>query len=147
MKSNIAEIFYVKKNKKLTLPLYNAPVSAGFPSPADDYIECELDLNEHLIRYPAATFFVRVSGDSLIKALIAPGDILVVDRSLEARSGDIVVAILDGEFTAKRFLKKGHRITLLPENEQYPSIEIKEHMDFLVWGVATSLVRDNLFLK
>jgi len=100
----------------LKLPLFLSSVKAGFPSPADDFVETRLDLNEYLIDHPEATFFVRVSGDSMIRAGIHTGDILIVDRSLEPKNNDIVIAIIDGEFTVKRLKKYGDRVFLVPEN-------------------------------
>ncbi|ANJ68258.1 hypothetical protein A9404_03610 [Halothiobacillus diazotrophicus] len=124
----------------LPLPLYGSRVSAGFPSPADDYLEDTLDLNEHLIAHPAATFMVRVSGDSMLGAGIHPGDVLVVDRALEATDGRIVIAVLDGELTVKRLSLKGTTVRLLPENPDYAPIVVREAQDFQIWGVVTSVI-------
>jgi DNA polymerase V len=124
----------------LLLPLFQSVVPAGFPSPADDYLDKKLDLNEYLVKHPAATFFVRVSGDSMIEAGIHDGDILIVDRSLPALDGRIIIAILDGELTVKRLRKKGQQITLVPENDLYEPIEINEFNDFEVWGVVTNVI-------
>jgi DNA polymerase V len=124
----------------LNIPLASSPVSAGFPSPADDHVEQHLDLNEYLVKHPAATFFVRVDGDSMLGAGIRSGDILIVDRSLEADDGRVVVAVIDGEFTVKRILKNNGKLFLAPENEAYEPIEIKEEMDFEVWGVVAYAV-------
>jgi len=125
----------------MALPLYTAAVSAGFPSPAEDHLEGSLDLNALLIRHPAATFFVRVAGDSMTGAGIHSGDILVVDRSLEAVDGRIVVAALNGELTVKRLrLRHGGRLLLEAENPAYPPIPVAEENDFMVWGVVTSVV-------
>jgi DNA polymerase V len=126
--------------KGYRLPLYAGRVSAGFPSPADDYLEGALDLNEHLIRHPAATFFVRVSGDSMLGAGIHQDDILVVDRSLEATSGRIVVVALDGELTVKRLHVGAGGIRLLAENPAYPAIVIGDERELHVWGVVTSVI-------
>lgn len=139
---NVEAIYSSLNNTSLSLPLYASGVSAGFPSPADDYIEKQLDLNEHLISNPSATFFVRVVGESMKDAGIHSGDILVVDRSLEAHSGKIIVAIVEGEFTVKRFEKRKDKVFLVPENKDYSELEIKEHMDFQVWGVVKSVVRE-----
>jgi DNA polymerase V len=121
-------------------PLYQARVSAGFPSPADDYIEGPLDINQYLVERPAATFFVRVEGDSMTGAGIHPGDILVVDRSLEAVPGKVIIAVLDGDLTVKRLLRRDHEVYLCPENDRYPPIRITEDMDFQVWGVVRHVV-------
>ncbi|MCB9480793.1 MAG: translesion error-prone DNA polymerase V autoproteolytic subunit [Desulfobacteraceae bacterium] len=116
------------------------PVSAGFPSPAEDYVEGSLDLNRHLIKHPAATFFVRVSGNSMINAGIYPNDILIVDRSIEAVHNKIVIAVLNGELTVKRLKLKDKEIYLFPENPDYPPIKIEENHDFEIWGVATNVI-------
>lgn len=133
-------IFPFEDRTSCPLPLYMSPISAGFPSPAEDYVDKRLDLNEHLIRNPAATFFVRVEGDSMRDAHIASGDILVVDRAVEAKSGSIVVAALDGELTVKRLRKKDGRLFLVPENPAYEPMEIQSGASFLVWGVVTYII-------
>jgi DNA polymerase V len=134
------EIFSCEIQKKLPLPLYLSKVCAGFPSPAEDYLDKKLNLNDHLIKNPAATFFVRVTGSSMINAGIKAGDLLIVDRSLMAKDKSIVVAIINGEFTVKRIHKKGEKLYLAPENEKFVPLEINEDMDFEVWGVVTSVV-------
>ena len=121
-------------------PLFLVPVSAGFPSPADDYIENSLDLNKFLIKHPAATFFVSVKGDSMIDAGIHSGDILIVDRSLDATDKRVVIAVVDGEFTVKRIRIIDKKIYLLPENSNFSSTEITESMDFTIWGVVTNVI-------
>jgi DNA polymerase V len=125
----------------LACPLLAFPVAAGFPSPADDYMEGRIDLNEHLIHHPAATFFVRVKGDSMTGAGIQDGDLLIVDRAAECVSGCIVVARIHDEFTLKRIRKDGSRVFLMPENERYQPIEITEGSDFEIWGRVTGSVR------
>ena len=124
----------------LTLPLYASRVPAGFPSPADDHVEDALDLNEHLVRHPAATFFVRVQGDSMTGAGIQHGDLLVVDRSLEPKSGAIVIAVVNGELTVKRLKADSGGVWLVPENPDYPPLEIREGMDLTIWGVVAHVV-------
>lgn len=121
-------------------PYFEAKVPAGFPSPAADYEEGRLDLNRHLIKNPAATFFVRVSGDSMLGAGIHPGDLLVVDRSLEAKDKNVVIAVLDGELTVKRIRIRRRKITLEAENKNYASREITEDTQFEVWGVVTNVI-------
>lgn len=125
---------------KLELPLFQSRIQAGFPSPADDYIEQSLDLNEYLIKKPTATFFMRVAGDSMKDAGITSEDILIVDRSLPAKHNTIVVAVLNAEYTVKRLLKIKDKLFLSPENKSYPVIEIKEGMDFEIWGVVTYVI-------
>ncbi|MFZ0255056.1 MAG: translesion error-prone DNA polymerase V autoproteolytic subunit [Gammaproteobacteria bacterium] len=137
---SVTAIFAHHPGRRQAIPLFLAKVSAGFPSPADDFLERKIDLNEHLVRHPAATFFVRVAGDSMKNAGIFCGDILVVDRSLEAGDGSVVVAVLDGEFTVKRVLKTDGRIFLVPANEAYSPVEVTAEMDFTVWGVVTSVI-------
>jgi DNA polymerase V len=124
----------------LPLPLYGSRIAAGFPSPADDHLEDTLDLNEHLIRHPAATFFVKVQGDSMIKAGIHHGDTLVVDRSQEAKSGSVVIAVVNGELTVKRLKIEGGRVWLMPENPNYAPLEIKEGMELVIWGVVMHVI-------
>lgn len=137
---NISDIFQPKSQQRNALPLYTCPVSAGFPSPADDYLEGKLDLNQHLIKHPVATFFVRVSGDSMINVGIHDGDLLVVDRSLDPQDGRVIVAVVNGEMLVKRLRMKLQQIYLVAENPSYPSLLITEAMDFQVWGVVTNVV-------
>lgn len=122
------------------LPLYACPVSAGFPSPAEDYLEGKLDLNQYLVKHPAATFFVRVTGDSMIGAGIHAGDILIVDRSLEPRDCKVVIAVVNGELLVKRLRMEKERIYLASENADYPPLVITDLMDFEVWGVVTNVI-------
>lgn len=121
-------------------PLFKSGVSAGFPSPAADYEEGKLDLNRHLVRNPAATFFVRVNGDSMIGAGIHTGDLLVVDRSLEPADKSVVIAVVNGELTVKRIRIRKGKITLEPENGNYPAQQITECVEFEVWGVVTNVI-------
>ena len=137
---SIAGIYRFEKKGQVLRPLFSRGVSAGFPSPADDYIDLELDLNEYLIANPVATFFVRVAGDSMIGAGINHDDILIVDRSIEPVSGKIVIAIIDGELTVKRLVKTGDSCWLVAENPLYPHTEIKKEMELEVWGVVTCAI-------
>jgi len=116
------------------------PVTAGFPSPAEDYIEKKLDLNKYLIRHTAATFFVRVTGESMIDAGIHPGDILIVDRAIEPADKKVVIAVIDGEFLVKRIRMIEGKILLMPENENYDPLKIENKMNFEVWGVVTNVI-------
>ena len=111
-------------------------VSAGFPSPADDYTEENIDLNEHLISNPFSTFFLRVKGDSMINAGIKDKDLIIVDKSLIAKPGDIVIAMIDGEFTIKRLSIKNDELYLKAENNNYPDFRFKNHIDVQIWGVV-----------
>jgi DNA polymerase V len=124
-----------------TVPLVLGRASAGFPSPADDYLDRPLDFNELLIENPEATFAVRVAGDSMIGAGIFPGDIAVVDRSQTARDRSIVLAILDGEFTLKRYRQRGSRRWLEAENGNYKPTELTEDSAFEIWGVIKKSIR------
>ncbi|MBN2232704.1 MAG: translesion error-prone DNA polymerase V autoproteolytic subunit [Deltaproteobacteria bacterium] len=122
------------------LPLAVASVSAGFPSPADDYLEGSLDLNQYLVKHPAATFFVRVTGDSMIDAGVHDGDLLLVDRSLEPADGRVVIAVINGELLVKRVRRLRGGLYLLPENDDYRPIRIEAEMDFELWGVVTHVI-------
>jgi DNA polymerase V len=135
-------VLWPDRSTRWARPLFLASVSAGFPSPAEDYIEGRLDLNRHLIKHPAATFFVRVAGDSMIGAGIHPGDILVVDRALEPQHSNVVIAVIDGELTVKRISQRGGKIFLVPDNQAYEPLEILEEMEFEVWGVVTSVIHN-----
>lgn len=128
------------KRKSLKLPLFSAKVQAGFPSPADDHLERSIDLNEELIRNPASTFFVRVKGDSMRDAGIHTGDILVVDRSLTPSDRRIVVAMIDGEFTVKRFRTLEGKVFLEAANEKFPRIELSEDQELVIWGVVAFVI-------
>lgn len=128
----------MKKDKFCLLA--SSAVNAGFPSPAADYMEGELDLNQFLIQNPDATFFIRVNGDSMIDAGILDEDILVIDRSVQAKHNSIILAVVDGEFTVKRFSTRGGRTMLYPENHNYAPIEVTENETFQIWGVVTSCI-------
>jgi DNA polymerase V len=126
--------------KACALPLYAVGVSAGFPSPADDYVECSLDLNDLLIKRPAATFFVRAQGDSMLGCGIHSGDMLVVDRAIEATSGKVVICALNGELTVKRLVRKIDHWVLQAENPDYAEIKLIDELDAIVWGVVTNVI-------
>ncbi len=136
----VTEIYQHKPRTKRRIPLYLSAVKAGFPSPADDYLDKKLDLNEHLIKHPCATFFVKVKGDSMVQAGIQSGDILIVDRSLEPRDKKIVVAVINGEFTVKRIRKKAGKLFLVAENSTFLEMEITENMDFEIWGIVINVI-------
>tara|TARA_B100000965_G_scaffold135205_1_gene112552 strand:+ start:2480 stop:2881 length:402 start_codon:yes stop_codon:yes gene_type:complete len=122
--------------KKINIPLFNDPVSAGFPSPADDYIEENIDLNEHLLKNPFSTFFLRVKGDSMINSGIHDKDLIIVDKSLTPKPGNVVIAMIDGEFTVKRFSMKNNQLYLKAENQNYPDFNFEDHNDIQIWGVV-----------
>jgi len=136
----IASIERCLFSTRTKIPFYATAVPAGFPSPADDYLDQRLDLNELVIRHPAATFFVKVEGTSMVGAGIHPGDTLVVDRAVQPVGERVVVAVVDGEFTVKRIRKKGDRLFLLSENPGHPPFEVSPQADFEVWGVVTYVV-------
>ncbi len=121
---------------KQSVLLASVPIVAGFPSPADDYLDMGIDLNEHLIQRPASTFFLRVEGDSMTNAGIQNGDLLIVDRSLNPQPGCIVVAALDGAFTLKRLVHHKGVLFLEAENPKYPPIDLRHYEDIHIWGVA-----------
>jgi len=134
------------RSSKLALPLYMCRPRAGFPSPAEDYLEGKIDLNAYLAEHPAATFLVRVEGDSMTGAGIFPGDIAIVDRSLvasdiKAMHNKVVLVVLDGEFTIKRLCVKGKTVALMPENDKYEPIAVSESSDFTIWGVVKHAIR------
>ncbi len=139
MKTKEKVIYIPDLSTKYRQSLFEAKVSAGFPSPAADYEEDKLDLNKYLIKHPAATFFVRVTGYSMMGAGIYSGDLLVVDRSLEPKDKSVVIAVIDGELTVKRIRIGKKKITLEPENENYSVQQITEDTDFQVWGVVTNV--------
>ena len=122
--------------KRLAIPLLSDGVSAGFPSPAEDYIEESIDLNEHLIQNPFSTFFLRVSGNSMTNSGIHDKDLIIVDKSLIAKPGNIVIAMVDGEFTIKRFSKRNNSFYLKAENHNYPDIDFSNHSNIQIWGVV-----------
>ena len=140
MKTKVEIVYKPELSTDYEQPLFEAGVSAGFPSPAADYEEGKLDLNKHLIKNPAATFFVRVTGDSMLGAGIHHGDLLVVDRSLEPKNKNVVIAVIDGELTVKRIRLKNKKIFLEIENENYAIRQITDETQFEVWGVVTNVI-------
>ena len=129
-----------EESSSLELPLFSARVAAGFPSPAEDHLESRLDLNQHLIRNPSSTFFVRAAGESMMEAGIYDQDLLVVDRSIEKRNRRVVIATINGEFTVKRLVQNEERISLVAENPDFDNIPIRVDSDFSVWGVVTYVI-------
>ncbi len=135
------EIYQINTETELELPLVTEGISAGFPSPALDFVDLTIDLNRHLIKHPSATFYGRVKGHSLKDAGIDDGDLLIIDRSIEPRDGCIAVCFIDGEFTAKRIKIQNKEIWLVPENENYKPIKVKKDSDFMVWGIVTYVIK------
>ena len=132
---------------ELFIPLVNEAISAGFPSPAEDYIELGVDLNKYLIKHPISTFFLRVSGNSMNKSGIYNNDLLIIDRSINPNPGHIVVAVLDGEFTLKRLIKEKNNYYLKADKENYPAINLYEYFDIEIWGVAIYSIHELKRLK
>ena len=131
------KIYSVSTDKKLVLPIIEEGVSAGFPSPAADFLESKIDLNEELIKNPATTFIAFTEGFSMQGAGIGHRDILIIDKSLEPRDGKIAVCFIDGDYTLKRLKIDNGVLWLMPENEKYQPIKITEDNDFMVWGIVT----------
>tara|TARA_B110000495_G_C23000408_1_gene590302 strand:- start:509 stop:949 length:441 start_codon:yes stop_codon:yes gene_type:complete len=137
------DLFQFSNKKKIFTPMFLDSVSAGFPSPATDYMENKLDLNEHLIKHPAATFIVKAKGPSMTDAGILSGDLLIVDRSITPKSNDIVIASIFGDLTVKKLKKRESSLFLLSANSDYPSIEVKEEMECFIWGVVTYIIHES----
>ena len=138
--TKVEETYQAKIEAAYPIPFYSCPVSAGFPSPADEYLEGKLDLNQHLIPHPLATFFVRVTGESMIGAGIHEGDLLIVDRSLEARESKVVIAVVNGELLVKRLRYRNKQPYLAAEHPDYPPLAITEAMEFQIWGIVTNVI-------
>ena len=124
-----------------SIPLYSHRIPAGFPSPADDYIDQRISLDQHLIPHRESTFFVRAVGNSMIDAGIFDGDLLVVDKSIEPVHGHIVIAVIDGELTVKRLVQQNGETILRPANARFKDIVLKEGQELIVWGVVTSTIK------
>jgi len=122
------------------VPLYGDSVPAGFPSPADDYLDMDLNLHDYLVQHPSATFCVRAVGDSMVDAGIQSSDVMVIDRALTPKNNDIILAVVNGEFTVKRIKKSEDELYLMPANENYKPMKITEEMNFQVWGVVTFII-------
>ena len=137
------EIFKPDISSNVELPYADGGIQAGFPSPAQDYISESLDLNREIVRHPASTFYGKVSGDSMIDEGIEPGDLLVIDRSLEPVDGDLAVCCLDGEFTLKRIRLRPDVVWLIPSNEAFDPILVTPDHRFEIWGVVTHTIKNN----
>jgi len=136
------DFFSIIKNTQINIPVFLDKVSAGFPSPATDYMENKLDLNEYLIKHPAATFIVKANGSSMVNADIYSGDLLIVDRSIVPKNNNIVIASIFGDLTVKKVKKKEKSLFLVSANNDYPSIEVKEEMECFIWGVVTYIIHE-----
>lgn len=135
------EICSADLTTELDLPLVDDGISAGFPSPADDFLDTSIDLNKALVRNKAATFYGRVKGDSMIGAGLNNGDLLIIDKSLEPTNGRIAVCFIDGEFTVKRIRIEKDVIWLVAENRNYPPIKVTCENDFTIWGIVTNVIK------
>ncbi|HZH68546.1 MAG TPA: translesion error-prone DNA polymerase V autoproteolytic subunit [Chitinophagales bacterium] len=138
---DIIQIFSADTDSELHLPFVDEGISAGFPSPALDFIDQSIDLNRHLVKHPSATFYGRVKGYSLKNAGIDDGDLMVIDRSLEPVNGKIAVCFIDGEFTAKRIKVTKEEVWLMPDNEDYSPIKITEDNHLMIWGIVTHVIK------
>ncbi len=135
------DIFSSDISSILNLPLVENGISAGFPSPADDFLDASIDLNKELISNKDATFYGRVKGDSMIDAGLNDGDLLIIDKSIEPTNGKIAVCFIDGEFTVKRIKIERKIIWLVAENKNYPPIKVTEDNDFVIWGIVTNVIK------
>jgi len=140
-KKRVLEIFRAETNVCLALPIADEGIKAGFPSPAQDFMDMAIDLNRELVRHPASTFYGRVRGSSMIDAGIHDGDILIIDKSLDPRNGDMAVCFIDGEFTIKYIRIEKQAVWLVPANEEYEPIKVTEENDFLIWGIVTYSIK------
>ena len=138
--TDILDFFAVDEATLLSIPMFSDSVQAGFPSPAEDHLDLDLNLNDYLVQNPSATFCVKAIGESMKDAGIKSGDIMIVDKSLEPKNRSIVLAVIDGEFTVKRVNVNNDELYLMPENSNFPPIKITEEMDFQVWGIVTYII-------
>ena len=136
----VLDFFTPDFTTQLELPLAGTAIAAGFPSPAEEYLDLALDLNKELVKHPAATFYARVKGNSMVDAGIQDGDLLVIDKALEPKEGSIAVCFLDGEFTVKRLSVKEEGVYLMPANQEFKPIRITEENEFLVWGIVAYVI-------
>lgn len=139
--SNLLDIYSALTETALNLPLVNNGISAGFPSPALDFVDLTIDLNLHLIKHPSSTFYGLVKGHSMKNIGINDGDLLVIDKSIEPIDNKIAVCYIDGEFTLKRIKLEKNQCWLIPENENYKTIKVTEENDFLIWGIVTYVIK------
>ena len=142
MKKEKLTILKPEKGNNLGQWLVEQGISAGFPSPADDFKEIRISLDEELVKNKEATFYARVSGDSMENAGLSDGDLIVIDRSIDPQNNKIAVCFLDGEFTVKRIIKKDGKLYLKPENKNYSIIEIKKENQLLIWGIITYVIKN-----
>lgn len=141
MRKKNLEIFSIDNSTRLPLPYADEGIKAGFPSPAQDYMEMAIDLNKELIKHPSSTFYGRVKGDSMKDAGVLDGNVLIIDKSLEPHSGDMAVCFVDGEFTLKYIEIDKDVIYLMPANEEYPPIKVTADNNFIIWGIVTYVIK------
>ncbi len=141
MKKKNIEIYSAETETELVLPVADEGIKAGFPSPAQDFMDVAIDLNKELVKHPSSTFYGRVKGDSMIDAGIFDGDLLIIDKSLEPHNGDMAVCFIDGEFTLKYIKIEEKVIWLIPANKNYQPIKVTEANDFLIWGIVTYSIK------
>jgi len=137
----ILNFFTPKKENGIGQWLAEEGISAGFPSPADDFKETRISLDRELVKNKEATFYARVSGDSMIEAGLDDGDLLVIDRSKNPENGKIAICLVDGEFTVKRIKKEKNKLYLMAENKKYKPIELKEENELIIWGVVEYVIK------
>lgn len=136
------DLYSALTDTELALPIITDGISAGFPSPAMDFVDLSIDLNKHLVKHPSSTFYGRVKGVSMKNAGIDNGDLLVIDKSIEPANGKIAVCYIDGEFTLKRIKISKNEILLVPENEDYTPIKVTADSNFMIWGIVTHVIKD-----
>ncbi len=141
MKKEKLKFLKPKKGDSLGQWLIEQGISAGFPSPADDFKEIRISLDKELVKNKEATFYARVSGDSMIEAGLNDGDLLVIDKSLNPENGKIAVCLIDGDFTVKRIKKEKNKLFLVPENNKYKKIEVKEENELIIWGIVEYVIK------
>lgn len=139
--TNSITFFKADVSTELKLPFVVEGISAGFPSPADDFLDINIDLNKHLIKNPSTTFYGRVRGNSMMDAGIHDGDLLIIDKSLEPNNNKIAVCFIDGEFTVKRIKIEKDIVWLIAENKDYKPIKVTEDNDFIIWGIVTNVIK------
>ncbi|AMC11909.1 peptidase S24 [Lutibacter profundi] len=135
------EIYTADTSTSISLPFVDGGISAGFPSPADDFLDISIDLNKEFVKNPSTTFYGRVKGDSMINAGLSNGDLLIIDKSLEPIDNKIAVCFIDGEFTVKRIKIEKDIVWLVAENEKYQPIKVTAENDFIIWGIVTTVIK------
>lgn len=136
------EIYSADTTTSISLPFVESGISAGFPSPADDFLDAAIDLNKEFVKNPSTTFYGRVKGDSMINAGLNNGDLLIIDKSLEPVNNKIAVCFIDGAFTVKRIKIEKDIIWLVAENEKYQPIKVTADNDFIIWGIVTTVIKN-----